>query len=349
MKTANLTTNQGTANTPDPNTIVVVCAADNGYAMQVAVTMHSILDNLSADRKLLLFIIDGGIEDYNKRKIVKGLHPNRCEVRWLPQPDALLGDIQVLRDFSIGNITEPKHLTIAAYYRLVIPELIPDEIKKAIYLDCDLILNTNIGHLWDLDIGENYLLAAQDLTVLTVSAPTGLLNYKELGLSPDAKYFNSGVLAIDVAKWRADNISAKALKYLREKREYVRWHDQDVLNAVLADRWGELHPAWNQIPTIYRFQSWQDSPYTEDVYNELVYNPYIIHFGGSAKPWNSREEHPFRHLFFKYVDMTAWSGWRFSIWRRLWRRLNREAKQLFNFLLPTKKDSVKNSAQVAAN
>jgi lipopolysaccharide biosynthesis glycosyltransferase len=320
--------------------IVVVCAADNRYAMQVAVTIRSILENLSNDRKLVQFIIDGGINKHNKRKILNTIDSERCELKWISNPDALLENIQVLRDFSIGNnLAEPKHITIAAYYRILIPELLPHNYKKAIYLDSDLIVNSDLGQLWDIDMGENYLLAIQDQGSPYVSSPAGLINYQELGISPNAKYFNSGVLVIDLEKWRANNISSQALEYLRNKRELIRWHDQDALNIVLAGKWKDIHPRWNQMPEIFDFSFWQESPFPEDVYNDVVHSPFIIHFAIPAKPWNSRTTHPANNLYFQYLDKTAWRGWRNTIWRRLWRRLAGEIKQLFHKFISRFKSS----------
>lgn len=331
-------TNESAVTTLDSNSIVVVCAADNRYAMQVAVTIRSILENLNGTRKLTQFIIDGGIKEHNKRKILRGIDPKRCEIKWIPKPDALLGKIEILRDFGIGdNIAEPKHITIATYYRILIPELLPREYKKAIYLDSDLILNTDLVQLWDIDMAENHLLAVQDQGAPYVSSPAGLMNYKELGISANSKYFNAGVLVINLEKWRASSISSQALEYLKNKRDLIRWHDQDVLNMVLAGKWQDIHPGWNQMPEVYSCLSWKDSPFLEDVYNDLVHNPYIIHFAIPAKPWNSREEHPFNDLFFKYLDMTAWSGWRLTFWRRLWQRLIREAKQVRSLISLQKK------------
>jgi lipopolysaccharide biosynthesis glycosyltransferase len=60
----------------------------------------------------------------------------------------------------------------------------------------------------------------------------------------------------------------------------------------------------------------------------LANNPYIVHFVSPAKPWNSFEPHPFRHKFFEYLDLTDWSGWRLTFWRRALRRLEREMKSL---------------------
>ena len=300
--------------------IIVVCAADNNYAMQVAVTLRSALANLKGDRKISLLIIDGGIKNHNKQKILRSLSTEKCEVRFLPMPDSLLGDNieEINKRLGPNGKTIAKYVSIAAFFRMLIPELLPEEIEKAIYLDCDLVVREDLEKLWEIDLGDNYLLAAQDTWIPYVSSPNGLLNYKKLGISSDSKYFNSGVLVINLKKWRTDNISTKAIDYLKQKTEYVRWHDQDVLNALLAGKWGELDPRWNCSPvSVYSYTSWQDSPFSEEVYNNLIRDPYIIHYVSSAKPWTSRHTLLKEH-FFEYVDMTAWSGWRFTFRRRFW-------------------------------
>lgn len=303
--------------------IIVVCAADNNYAMQVAVTGKSALANLQGDRKILLFIIDGGITNHNKQKILKSLDSEKCQVKFLPQPDSLLGNNieEINKRLGPDGKTIAKYVSIAAFFRLLIPEILSNELEKAIYLDCDLVVRGNLEQLWQTDLGDNYVLAAQDSWIPYVSNPNGLLNYKELKISSDSKYFNTGVLVINLKKWRTDNISARAINYLKEKTEYVRWHDQDILNALFAGQWGELDPRWNCSPSsVYGFSSWKESPFTEEVYNNLIRDPCIVHYVSNKKPWTSRHT-LLKEYFFEYVDMTAWSGWRLTIWRRFWLRL----------------------------
>lgn len=330
--------------TLDKNSIVVVCAADDGYAMPLAVTVRSALENLGENRKMILYVIDGGIKEGNKRKLIKSLSSEKCEVRWIPRPDNLLGKFEVLNYFTIdvpgvGKVTpKPYLMNIACYYRLLIPQILPNEYTKAIYLDCDLLVVGDLGKLWDTDIGENYLLAVQEFLTPYVSSPAGLINYRQLGLSPNTKYFNSGVLVFDLEKCRHHEITAKTIKYLQENGEYVRWADTDVLNAVLTFNWGELDPRWNQTPGIYNFPSWQDwkdSPLSEEVFHKVYNDPYIIHFSTGIKPWNNKDEQPSKDLWLKYLDMTAWSGWRLNIWRRGWRRLLRETKKFKRSVSPT--------------
>ena len=310
--------------------IVVVCSADDNYAMPLAVTLRSALENFKGNSKILFYVIDGGIKKHNKQKILKSIESEKCELEFLSIHDSL----------SLANLKEtnksldpdgqkiPKYLSIAAFFRIFIPELLPTDINKAIYLDCDLVVNGDLSELWQYDLGNNYILAAQDTWIPYVSAPNGLLNYQELGISADAKYFNSGVLTIDLKKWREDEICDKAINYFKHNKQYVRWPDQDVLNAILAGRWGQIDPKWNfNCSSFYDYDSgsylaWkgEDSLFSEDIYNNLINNPAIIHFVSEKKPWTSRHS-PLKEVFFKYVDRTEWAGWRLTHWRRLKRKL----------------------------
>ena len=331
----------------DKYPIVVVASADDNYAMPVAVMARSAIENLKSDRHMLLFIIDGGIKPHNKHKIEKSLDLKRCDLRWLKPLEGSFEGIEVKR-----------HVTTTAFMRLLIPDLLPNQFQKVIYLDCDLVINQDLSQLWEIDMGENYLLAVQDYYVPYVSSPLGLAKYQELGIPADCKYFNSGVLVINLEKWRTNEISFHVVEYLRQSAEYRYCNDQEGMNVVLANKWGELDPRWNQLPKIYKYTSWKDSSFSEEMYYNLIHNPYIIHFATSLKPWQfshklteelyyksigkssqlDKIKHPARHLFFHYLDMTVWSGWRLTIWRRLWLRLLKETRKIKIFV-PSPKTS----------
>jgi lipopolysaccharide biosynthesis glycosyltransferase len=296
----------------DTQSIILVCAADNNYAMPLAVTARSALANLQSDRKLHLFILDGGISETNKEKIARSLNSEQIDISWV-KPDNSLFE----------NLVLTRHLTTTCYYRLLIADFLPQELDKAIYLDTDMVVTGDLEELWNIDIGNNYALAVQDDVELNISMSDGLRNYKEVGLNPDYKYFNSGLLVINLEKWRNEKIGEQVIEYIRQNRGYVR-NDQDGLNAILAGKWGEIHPKWNQMPRIYNYSLGENNPFPEDVYDELLNQPCVIHYTNSPKPWYAglRAEctHPKKDLFFQYLDMTAWSGWRDTIWRRLARK-----------------------------
>jgi lipopolysaccharide biosynthesis glycosyltransferase len=302
---------------PDGDPITIVCAADNNYAMQLTVVLRSVLEHISKDRTLHLYVIDGGIQERNQRKILRSLKLKIGDIEWIQPLGAKLEKMKI-----------SGHISIATYFRLLIPDLLPASCHKVIYLDSDLIVTQDIGKLWDIDMQDNYLLAVQDAGIPYVSSPYGLMNYKELSIPSNSKYFNAGVLVMNLKKWRDENVATKVIDYLDKNRNFLRFWDQDGLNAVLAGAWDSLDPRWNQTPAIYEYSAWDESPFSEEIYNNLVRDPYIIHFAKAGKPWNSREEHPSNSLFFQYVDMTEWKGWRLTIWRRFWKRMSREIKQV---------------------
>ena len=227
----------------DTESLAIVCAADNNYVIPLSVTLKSILVNLKISQRITCFVIDGGIQEVNKQKILKSLDSQQIIIEWLQPTDAILSKVKV-----------SGHVTVATYYRLLIPDLLPQHIEKVIYLDCDLVVNEDLQKLWA--------------------------------------------------------ISTQAIEYLEQNKEHVLNWDQDGVNAVLAGKWRELDPRWNQTPSVYKYRSWKDSPFTEDDGVTVIQQPYIIHFATAIKPWHYYCEHPAKDLFFQYLDMTSWSGWR---------------------------------------
>ena len=302
--------------------IVVVCAADNNYAMPLAVTMRSAIENLTSKCKIVFYIIDGGISKVNKQKILKSLIPGSCRVEFIEISNASIDSISGL------HRSKPAHVSIASFYRLLLPELLPEHLEKVIYLDCDLTIEGDLWQLWQADLGENYLLAVRDTWIPFISSPPGKLNYQKLGIDPNAPYFNAGVLVINLKKWRNDNFSVRAIRYFMENLDYIGLYDQGLLNALFVGKWEQLDARWNfNVTSFYdtssnHYYSWNhsESLLSEDIYNSLINSPYIIHFVSENKPWVSRYC-PYKETFFKYVDKTQWSGWRITIWRRLWRKL----------------------------
>ncbi|MDY7008253.1 MAG: glycosyltransferase family 8 protein [Cyanobacteriota bacterium] len=309
--------------------IIVVLAADNKYAIPLTVTLYSLLSHLHSEQPIVLYVIDGGIKWWNKIKIKVSLSKahNNFKLEWL-KPSLLENQINTLK-FS-GHLSAK-----AVYFRLLIPYLLDEKIDKVIYLDSDLLIQKDLTQLWNIDIQDKDILAVQDTGIPYVSSPNGLIKYKEFGLKENDKYFNSGVLVINLDKWRSDNLSEEVIKFTQTNRESIRWADQDGLNAILVNKWGQLDPRWNQVSAIHKYSCWEESPFTEEVYNNSLNDPYIIHFSSQIKPWHFKVTYkcPYEDLFFEYLDRTAWKGWRPKEGlkirlRRYWQKVADKFKEL---------------------
>lgn len=271
--------------------ITVVTSVDANYLLALASMAASLNQNSSMGRQIHLAIIDGGVELADRHRIEQVFSGPARRLSWLtPNLEDLVG-LKV--DF---------HVSRATYFRLQITKLLPESVNKAIYLDCDTIVQQNIEHLWEIDLGTMALGAVQDRGIRIVSSEEGLRNFRELGLDPMQQYFNGGVLVLNLDRWREQQISQQILQYLRSHRSFIKWWDQDAMNAVLAKEWVNLDPRWNYIVSPVDF--YRDDPTIN------LSAQYIIHYATELKPWKVGYQHRAKEIFFGYLDATPWSGWR---------------------------------------
>ncbi|MBU1136121.1 MAG: glycosyltransferase family 8 protein [Nanoarchaeota archaeon] len=294
--------------------IELVCALDENFVIPTTVMLKSVVTNLNKNKNLNIYLLEGGISDYFKNKILKSIKSDRVSIKFIQINNNIFEGFRIDAHFSKAN-----------YYRLLIPELLPKKIEKAIYLDSDLIVNHDINKLWEMDIKAYYALA-----VYSRFMSQGLQNYEKFGFKPEDKYFNSGVLVMNLKKWKEDKIVSKTLKFIKENNP--RWVDQDALNAIFNLNWKEINPKWNvTAPLFLAFPELCDKKNEEryiSSYNgypikdkkrikEIISNPYIIHFITSVKPWIKGHNPPKRQLFYYYLDMTKWKGWRPTLLERV--------------------------------
>lgn len=279
---------------PGGNRPVLVTAADDDYAMPLAVMLRSALAHLRAAEGLDVTVMDGGIRPRNRRRIFAALPADNTTLRCVRPPH------DRLRGLPVSG-----HIRISTYYKLLAAEMLPSTVGRAIFLDADIVVQGDLGELWRVDLDGRPLAAVQE-SGLTVDSPHGVKRYRELGLPAGAPYLNAGVLLMDLAAWRKEQIANAVFKYLREYRADVVFHDQDGINAVLANRWKPLERRWN-----YRVDCAQPARgKAEDWMAVLERDAAVVHFASSLKPWHFYAEHPARALFFRYLAETAWKEWR---------------------------------------
>jgi lipopolysaccharide biosynthesis glycosyltransferase len=266
--------------------LVLVCGADDGFAKTLAVALYSALLNYSGPLPVSVYVIDGGIGTDNRARLDRIVRKLGVAIEWI-EPD--WGPVR--------HLAVSERYPASTYLRLLIPAFLPNCLVKAIYLDSDLIVHGNIAELWDADLGGNPLLAVQDKGVPTVgSSRSGLANYRELGLDPSAKYFNSGVLVFDLWAWRKRRLDERVIDYIAAHPSQTGFGEQDALNAVLAAEWGGLEARWNQ-------QVW-----AWDADAEREYRSGILHFVFTSKPWTPAGAHWTNFLYDRYLRRSGWYG-----------------------------------------
>lgn len=153
----------------------------------------------------------------------------------------------------------------ATYYRLLIPELYP-RMKKALYLDCDILLRGDVSRLFDTDLTG----------LLAGAVPDGFVNFvpvlrkyveNRVGVAKDVPYFNAGVLLMNLEEMRREAFGEKFLSLLSTVKFRVA-QDQDYLNVLCAGRVRFLSDTWNYMP-----------------FQPAAQEPMLVHFNLDSKPW----------------------------------------------------------------
>ncbi len=283
---------------------VVAFVADRHYAMPLAAALASLIANRGIERALTVFVVDGGLSATAKARISQLAEGGQVTLRWLEPAGPHFELMKSLPGGYVGR---------ACYFKMFLPELVGPEHPRIIYLDCDVIVEADIAEIWDADLGDAYVLAVQDLINPRVSSPFGLRSWRALGRRAEDPLFNSGVLVINAARWREENVRDSLVEWLEDHHRDVQLCDQDAMNAVFGDQWRRLDLRWNVLPDMRIARRY--SLLSRQGHQDLLADARILHFCGPSKPWNRRCRHPRRDRYFHYLDQTAWAGWRPTSWR----------------------------------
>lgn len=196
---------------------------------------------------------------------------------------------------------EGSHISLAAYYRIFLGDMLPADIEKVLYLDCDLVVIGSVSPLWHTDIKDYAVGCIEDMW----SGKAEI--YARLRYNPSFSYFNSGVLLINLAWWREQDVSQKAIQYITDYADSLKFYDQDVLNALLHEQKLFVPLRYNVQDGFLRRKRKIRLESIAILEKELLH-PVIIHYTGGKKPWHYKSQHPYKGLYFHYLDMTPWAG-----------------------------------------
>ena len=240
----------------------VLFTIDNNYAVYTLLSINSILLNNSSNSKYTFYIIETDLSDKNKRMMENFIFRRNQDVEFINISPELLGGSKVF------NHVHAKHITPIAMARLFAPDLLPKEVDRVLYLDSDTLITTDLQKLYNTDLENNI---------------AGLIeNYGKTwvrdGLYPFKKYYNSGVILLDLDKCRKDNSSKKFMDFYynnidkfiyneKTQKPVYGYVDQDLINLIWENKIKSLDKKWNQ--------------------QQIIVSPDgIYYFIGPTKPWH---------------------------------------------------------------
>lgn len=259
-----------------PLHITFACDANRNYAMLLRACVASILHNADESDQHHFHILDGGIAQQDK----DALHA-------LQKVKSFTITYHALADRFSFHRFDPTFLSEAAFYRIIVGDILHD-IPRTLYLDTDLITLCSLKALYTAELNNCAFGACIN----------GLadLHADRLG-TPKGKYFNTGVLLIDLDKWRMSGIYNKCIETAEKYADKIVFHDQDILNLIFRDAYCRLPQKWNMLTLILN-QPPEDQSY--GAYQST--QPAIVHFAGRHKLTM-----PYGTLLIKYAQAAGFS------------------------------------------
>lgn len=227
----------------------VAFSADHNYIMPTSVAILSLLE-CSRDCKPCIYLLhDDSVTKEDFAMLAALVAPYDTSLHYL----------------NVGNRFENAHedhgVTKATYYRLLLPELLPD-LSKVIYCDGDILFQCSVSELWGYELSDNLVAGVhrQNYTL-----PEYAKYISSIGLDPST-YINAGILILNLDGLRKDNIESKMSNFAQSKYKY---QDQDLINITFQGRIFYLPERFNAPP-----------------YKSLGSNMLhgIVHYCG-VKPW----------------------------------------------------------------
>ena len=244
------------------NEVKVLYTIDRNYSIFTLISIDSILRNNTSHSKYWFYIAKQNLSLKQENFMRKFIEKRGANVSFIDINNDLINS-----DKIIYNSPNCNYITSVAMARIFAADLLPKNINKIIYLDADTYVLSDLKDLYNYDIDNNFV--GLVLNKPEVLYPKTFYDFKN-------GYFNSGVMLINLEKWRSEKVSKGIIKYYQDNIRKFTFDsntkncfylvDQDLINLYFDGKIKKIPSLWNQQIT-------------------QIYNIGVIHYIGSDKPW----------------------------------------------------------------
>ncbi len=263
---------------------------DENFIMPALVCITSIFENNKGEH-FSVYILTDGISE-------------KAELKFLRLADIYKQEIfiKTIDKRCFDGLTVNERFPVSMYYRFLLPDMLQKE-EKVLYLDCDIIVRHSLKPLYDIDLYGKAIAA-----VVAESCDDIVF---ENTLLLEGKYFNSGVLLLNLEYWRKNDIAKKLIGWVADNPDKCSLPDQNALNKILD---GSVVYA----DYTYNFQEWwfRDSLVSYMHYSkwneirECGKDPVVVHFCEAEKPWFAECKNPYQNEFLHYANLHDFIGFK---------------------------------------
>lgn len=259
----------------------ILIAVNEKYIRQSKLMLYS-LSKYVTKEDINIYLLYDHISDVTLQKFKKYVETKCSGKLYAIRVDKML----------VEKLPLMEHYTSEIYFRLLAGELLPNEVKRVLWLDSDIIIKGEIEEFYNTDFEGNYLVACEDLLVNNNQIEKFITIDKESRI----KYFNSGVILFDLDKIRQDNKQEELFKFMRNNANKLEMPDQDALNVIFYGKVKLMNPIkYNHLMlTVEKV----DKKKKELLKKETS----VIHYVGADKPW-----------YYKYVNQSWKYYWKMEL------------------------------------
>lgn len=275
---------------------VIYTAADGNYVVQSLVLARSLVETQLRSTRLIVF--GNGWSKRDKFDLMS-ISAGRVSV-----------EVRTVDEEKLANVKLTNGFPLATAYNILAPQYLLDEPGRCLYVDADVVVTDDLSELWTNRM-DHVVGAVLDAHIGWMGSPSMWRPWREEAIEPLTPYLNTGVMLIDMDRWRRADITNRILEVL--ERYPLPCVDQDAINIVLRGAFDRLAPRYNVMPYHY-LSTWRyvDALESDSEIELALRRPAILHFHRSllGKPWEMGSVHPRR------------SDWRriASDVRPMWRR-----------------------------
>lgn len=264
--------------------IHITCSTDVNYMQHCMAMLCSVLEN-NRRHNITIHLLHHLLPKQNQDFFVEMCERYHQTILFYDVDESKLGTV---------HFSHPD-LSIATYYRLLLPVLLDKSIDRILYLDCDVIVLQDISELFEVNLDGYGVAAVKD------SAPVSNAHRMLVGLNLGDKYFCAGVLLVNLKYWRENNSSEVMFDFINKHSRELVFEDQDVLNYAFRNHWFQLSNKYGKAPLSVAIMDDNQKPFD---YTDYAFNISIIHYATHIKPWLDIRI-PKDHYYWKYVELSG--------------------------------------------
>lgn len=278
---------------------VVYCCNDR-YAEVFAVSLLSLCESNIKEKDLNIYLIENRLSVQSRKRLECLADNYQRKLNFISLEN---------RKASKQKLSLPSTYSVDTFSRLFMASLLPDNVERVIYIDCDTLVLENLRELWEFDLNGAYAGMVNDCENKSYR--------RSLGLRESEIYYNAGVFVANLKLWRKHNVEDAFLCFINQCKGYIPVVDQGVLNTVLN---GKIHtlPLKFNVGTVWFAFDYQElcklrRPvviYSREEAEKAYKSPVVVHFTNNffmpIRPWMQNCSHPYGQKWLQYRERTPW-------------------------------------------